>query len=229
MAEKKLNHLAIILDGNRRWAKSRGLPTLEGHRRGYDNVKKVGKWCLEKEIGILTVYAFSTENWNRSKREVGYLMRLLKRALTKDLSEFHKMGFSLRILGRRRQLPKDLQQAIKKAMDLTKNNSKGILNICLNYGGRAEITDAVKKIVRKKVLVSKIDESLVSDNLYTAGLPDPDMIVRTSGEHRLSGFLLWQASYSELYFIKRHWPEFSKKDLEDVIKEFSKRQRRFGG
>jgi len=228
MPEKKLNHLAIILDGNRRWARKRGLSTLEGHKRGYDNVKKVGKWCLEKKIGILTVYAFSTENWNRSKHEVSYLMKLLKRALTKDLEEFHKMGFQLRILGRRKNLPKVLQEAIKKAMDMTKNNSKGILNICLNYGGRAEIADAVKEIVRKKIPVSKIDEKLVEDNLYTTDLPDPDMIVRTSGENRLSGFLLWQASYSELYFIKKHWPEFSKKELEDVIKEYNKRQR-FGG
>ena len=228
MPKKTLNHLAIILDGNRRWARSKGLPNLEGHRRGYENVKRVGKWCLKKGIKILTVYAFSTENWKRSKREVNYLMKLLKRALTKDLKEFHKMGMQLRIIGRRRDLPKDLQEAIKKAMDLTKDNDKGILNIAINYGGRAEIVDAVKKIVRKKVPVSEIDENLVEDNLYTAGLPDPDMIVRTSGEHRLSGFLLWQASYSELHFIKKHWPEFSEKDLEGVIREFNKRQRRFG-
>jgi len=228
MAKKVLNHLAIILDGNRRWARARGLPTLEGHRRGYENVKKVGKWCLERGIKILTVYAFSTENWNRSKYEVGYLMKLLKKALINDLPEFNKMGLQLRIIGRRERLPKDLQAAIKKAMELTRNNNKGILNIAINYGGRAEIADAVKKIIEKRIPISKIDENLVADNLYTAGLPDPDMIVRTSGEQRLSGFLLWQASYSELYFIKKHWPAFSKNDLDDIIAEFDKRQRRFG-
>lgn len=228
MNQKKIEHLAIILDGNRRWARARDLPTLQGHKRGYDNVKKVGKWCLEKGIKILTVYAFSTENWKRSEHEVNYLMKLLKRALSKDLPEFHKMGLQLRIIGRRKGLPKDLQTAIEKAEKKTKNNNKGILNIAINYGGRAEIVDAIKKICKKKMPISNIDQNLVEKNLYTAGLPNPDIIVRTSGEHRLSGFLLWQASYSELLFIKKHWPEFSKKDLESVIKEYNKRQRRFG-
>ncbi|MFH1597968.1 MAG: polyprenyl diphosphate synthase [Patescibacteria group bacterium] len=224
--KKVPNHLGIIMDGNRRWARNRGLPTLEGHRRGYNKVKKVGDWCLDRGIKILTVYAFSTENWNRSKKEVGYLMKLLKKALTDDIQEMHQKNIQVRVIGRVSQLSKDLQKAVRDAVKLTKKNTKGILNIALNYGGRPEIVDAIRKVVRKKV---PITEAAIADNLYTAGLPDPDLIIRTSGEYRLSNFLTWQASYSELMFIDKHWPAFTEKDLDKAIKEYQKRNRRFGG
>lgn len=222
-------HLGIIMDGNRRWARSRGLPTLHGHKKGYDKVMKVGDWCLERGIEILTVYAFSTENWNRSKKEVSYLMNLLKRGLETDIRKLHKKGIKVRVIGRIKELSRDLQKAIRETMALTKNNTKGILNIAINYGGRPEIIDVIKEIVRKKMSPAKIDETLVEANLYTAGLPDPDLIIRTSGEQRLSNFLTWQSAYSEFYFIKKHWPDFSEKDLDEAIEEYSRRTRRFGG
>jgi len=226
--EKIPQHLGIIMDGNRRWARSRGLPTLEGHKRGYKKILKVGDWCLEKGIKIFTVYGFSTENWNRSKKEVNYLMRLLKIALKRDIKTLHKKGIRVNIIGRIKELSQDLQKAIKEAMLLTKNNTRGLLNIAINYGGRPELVDAVRKIIKKKISPLKVSEALISDNLYTAGQPDPDLIIRTSGEQRLSNFLTWQSAYSELYFIKKHWPDFTKKDLEEAIKEYSRRSRRFG-
>ena len=222
-------HIGIIRDGNRRWARSRGLPTLYGHKKGYDKVIKAGDWCFDRGIKILTVYAFSTENWNRSKKEVGYLMRLLKKGLQTEIRDLHKKGIKVRIIGRVKELSKGLQSAIKETMELTKNNTKGIINIAINYGGRPEIIDAIKKIVKKKLSPVKINEALVNANLYTAGQSDPDMIIRASGEHRLSGFLTWQSSYSELYFIKKHWPAFTEKDLDEALQEFSRRQRRYGG
>lgn len=224
----KLKHLGIIIDGNRRWAKARGLPKLEGHRRGYDKVKKIGDWCLKRGIKILTVYAFSTENWNRQPVEVKYLMRLLKRGLTKDLNYFHKKGIKIRVIGQKERLNKELQKAVAGAEEKTKNNKKGILNIAISYGGRPEIIQAIQKIIKDKISVEKIDEKLIEKYLWTAGLPDPDLIIRTSGEMRLSNFLTWQSAYSELYFIKNHWPDFSEADLDQAILEFNKRQRRFG-
>lgn len=228
MAKNIPYHLGIIMDGNRRWARAHGLPTLYGHKKGYDKIIKMGDLCLEKGIKILTVYAFSTENWNRSKKEVGYLMRLLKRGLTREIRSLHKKNIKIQVIGRIKELSKDLQKAIKETMALTKNNTRGILNIAINYGGRPEIIDAVKKLMAKKLTPVKITEKLIAENLYTAGLPDPDLIIRTSGEQRLSNFLTWQSAYSELYFIKKHWPDFSEKDLDEAIKEYSRRQRRFG-
>ncbi len=189
-------------------------------------MKKVGDWCLERGVKILTVYAFSTENWNRSKREVSYLMKLLKRALVEEIDIWHKKNIQVRVIGCISKLSKDLQKVVKDAMQLTKNNTKGIVNIAINYGGRPEIVDAVKKVIRKKIPVT---ETAISDNLYTAGLPDPDLIIRTSGEYRLSNFLTWQSAYSELLFVNKHWPEFSEKDLDEAIKEYQRRNRRYGG
>lgn len=226
---ENIKHLAFIMDGNRRWARSRGLPTFEGHRRGYLRMKKVGDWCLERGIKIMTVYAFSTENWKRSKKEVNYLMKLLEDALSKELPEFMEKNIQLRIIGKKNDLPKGLQEAIKNAEKQTKNNTKGILNIAINYGGRQEIVEATKKIVKAKLPPSKINEKLFSEHVWTAGQPDPDLVIRTSGEQRISGFLAWQAVYSELYFCKKHWPAFSEKDLDEAINEFNRRNRRFGG
>ncbi|MDZ7798158.1 MAG: isoprenyl transferase [Patescibacteria group bacterium] len=222
-------HIGIIMDGNRRWARSRGLPTLQGHKKGYDKVLKVGDWCLEEGVKILSVYAFSTENWNRSKKEVGYLMKLLKRGLETDIRKLHKKNIKVQVLGRIKELSQDLQKAIKDTMELTKNNTKGVLNICINYGGRAEIIDAIKEMIKDKISPIQVTKKLVANYLYTKAQPDPDLIIRTSGEQRLSNFLTWQASYSELYFIKKHWPAFNRKDLQKAIKEYSNRQRRFGG
>lgn len=223
-----VRHLAIIMDGNRRWAKRRGLPTLAGHRRGYDVVMKMGDWCLDRGIEILTVYAFSTENWNRSKKEVGYLMKLLSMALSKEVGGLHRKNIRISVIGRIHELPKRLQLHIASAMELTKNNTRGTLQLAINYGGRAEIVDAVKKIYRTAKSSATITEKSVGEAMYTALQPDPDMIIRTSGEQRLSGFLAWQGVYSELYFTPKNWPEFSERDLDVALSEFKNRQRRFG-
>jgi len=229
MTKNVPKHIAIIMDGNRRWAREKGFPTLEGHRKGYSMVKKVAQWCLDRNIKILTVFAFSTENWNRSKKEVSYLMNLLKYGLRNDVSIFNKKNIRLNVLGRIEELPKGLQKEIKRAVEKTKNNTKAVLNLAINYGGRAEIMDAIKRIIKKGLLAAKITESLIAQNLYTRSMPDPDLIIRTSGEIRTSGFLTWQGVYSELYFCKTYWPDFSEADLDKVIAEYQKRQRRFGG
>ena len=221
-------HLGIIVDGNRRWAREKGLPTIEGHRRGLDNVKKIGKWCKQKGVKILTLFAFSTENWKRPKAEVNYLMSLLKLALSgKNLQEINKDNIQVKIIGQREKLSPQLQKAIEKAEELTQHNKSGVLNIALSYGGRTEIVEAIKKCFQKNPL-SKITERLINQNLWTAGEPDPDLIIRTGGEQRMSNFLLWQAAYSELYFSKKYWPEFTEKDLDDALSDYARRQRRFG-
>lgn len=222
-------HIGIIMDGNRRWARSRGLPTLLGHRKGYQIAMKVGEWCLDRGVKILTIYAFSTENWNRAKKEVSYLMQLLKLALTDEIENLHKKGIQVRVIGIKKGLSKDIQEAIKTAMDKTKNNTRGILNIALNYGGRVEIVEAVKKIMQQKYKPAQVTENLISRNIFTADLPDPDLIIRTSGEQRLSGFLTWQSVYSELLFVDKHWPAFTEKDIDYAIEEFARRNRRYGG
>ena len=229
MKEKKLKHLALIMDGNRRWARSRGLPTFEGHRRGYDVMKKLPDWCSKKGIEIITVFAFSTENWKRSKNEVNYLMSLIRKAVDEELENFYKNGYKVIVSGRIDELPNGLAEKCYQAIEKTKNNNKAILNICLNYGGRAEIVDAVKKIVKSGIKEDEIDEDLIKKYLYAPDLPMPDIIVRTSGEQRLSGFQIWEGAYSELYFINKHWPDFKQEDIDLIIKEYQKRERRFGG
>lgn len=224
-----VRHLGIIMDGNRRWAKKRGLPTLESHRRGYETFKRVGEWCLDRGVEILTVYAFSTENWNRSKKEVNYLMKLLSLALSSEVDDLHRKNIRISVIGRVKELPQHLQKHIAKAMSLTKNNTRGSLQLAVNYGGRLEILDAVKKVIRTAKNASAITEKSLSEAMYTAHQPDPDLIIRTSGEQRLSGFLAWQGVYSELLFIKKNWPDFSERDLDDALAEYGRRQRRFGG
>lgn len=230
MSEKNtLRHIAIIMDGNRRWAKNRGLPTLEGHRRGYNKMKKVTEWCIKKGIKILTVYAFSTENWNRSQNEVNYLMDLFREALNRDITEMAKQGVQVKLIGQKERLAPDIQKMVKQAESKTKDNKKLLFQMAISYGGRPDIVQAVKKIANQKIPANKITEDLISKNLWTNGCPDPDLIIRTSGEYRLSNFLTWQSAYSELIFIKKHWPAFSEKDLELAIEEYNSRQRRFGG
>lgn len=224
----KLNHLAIIMDGNRRWAKKRGLPTLEGHRRGYEKLKQVGDWCIENGIKFLTVYAFSTENWKRNRYEIKYLMDLTLKALTDDLEEFNKKGIRMMTVGQLHKYPKKIREAYKTAVEVTKNNKKGTLITCLNYGGRLEIVDAVKKIIQQEKKSSQINEKLIQNNLYAPDIPAPDLIFRAGGEMRLSNFLTWQSIYSELYFSKTLWPDFSRREFDTMLKEYDNRQRKFG-
>jgi len=219
-------HLGIIVDGNRRWAKERGLPTFAGHRQGLKKVKEVIKWCKQRRIKILTLFVFSTENWKRSKIEVNYLMKLFKQTFNKkNIKEIHKEGIKVRVIGQRERLEKSLQKAIKDVEGLTKDNKGMILNFALSYGGRAEIVEAIKKIIEKKISPEKINEDVISQNLWASDL---DLIIRTGMEQRISNFLIWQAAYSELYFCKKYWPAFTEKDLEEALKEYNQRQRRFG-
>ncbi len=230
MLNKSPIHIGIIIDGNRRWAKENNLPVLEGHRRGLSLVKETANWCFGKGVKFVTFYAFSNENWKRSEEEIDYLMnKVFKEDLfEKDLKYFHKHNIKIVISGKQERLPELLKTAIKKAVELTKENRGGMVNFCLNYGGRSEIVDAVKKIMQKKIPARKVNERLIRKNLYLSNLPYPDLIIRTGGEKRLSNFLLWQSAYSELCFVKKHWPDFTEKDLEEALKDYSKRQRRFG-
>ena len=221
-------HIAVIMDGNRRWAKKKGLPPMEGHRQGYEQFKKISEYCNKLGVKILTVYAFSLENWKRSKAEVFYLMNLLKKGLREQRDFFIKNKVRLNVIGQIEKLPFDLKELVLKIMKETKDNKERILNLAISYGGREEIMEAVKKIIKEKINPSKINEKIFSQYLYTAGQPDPDIIIRTSGEQRLSGFLPWQSVYTELYFSPKLWPDFTEEDLEEVIKEFQNRQRRFG-
>ena len=222
-------HLGIIMDGNRRWAREKGLPVLEGHRRGAKRLKEIGGITLEKGIKVLTVFAFSTENWKRSKMETNYLMQILKQFLNvENVKELNQKGVRLNIIGEKERLPAKLQKRIEEVEKITSTNKKGILNLAVSYGGRSEIIQAIKKIIREKVSPDKIDEDLINENLWTKGLPYPDLIIRTSGIKRLSNFLTWQTAYSELYFTEKYWPDFTEKELDKALTDFSLRQRRFG-
>lgn len=230
MSEKIPQHIAIIMDGNRRWAKEHHLSPMIGHKEGYNTLVKIADYCLKRGIKILTVYVFSTENWKRSKHEVKFLLRLLKWAIKIQVKELNRKNIKIQVLGKIDRFSSDLQALINYAVEKTKNNTKGILNLALNYGGRAEIVEATRKIVKlyNKVSPLKIDENLLSKFLYTNSEPDPDLIIRTSGELRMSNFLLWQGAYSELYFTDKKWPEFTEKDLDKAIEEYNRRKRRFG-
>lgn len=228
VATSGVQHLAVIMDGNRRWAKERGLASSEGHKAGYETLKQMGQWCLDRNIRFLTVFAFSTENWKRTKEEVGYLMGLLEKALTEELEFFVQKEIRLRVLGRLDELSESLQASIQRAVDRTQSFSEHTLSICLNYGGRAELVDAVKKIVVSGVPADQVTESTIQGALYYPDLPEPDLLIRTSGEERLSGFLLWQAAYTELYWASCHWPDFSEKELDAALEDFAARKRRFG-
>lgn len=223
----RLNHLAIIMDGNRRWAKSRGLSAQKGHYQGYLKVLDLVDWLIEEKIKIVSLYAFSTENWQRSKKEVDYLMYLVKLIFKKHLKELKDKGVKILVSGVKDKLDKNLLEIIARAQKETEKNNKLIVNICFNYGGRREILEGVKKIIKDKVPTNKINEKMFRQYLFH-DLPDPDVIVRTSGEQRLSNFLTWQSVYSELIFIKKHWPAFSHRDLKNVISIYQQRQRRFG-
>jgi len=228
-------HIGFIMDGNRRWAKARNLPTLEGHRQGYELVKKIGPWCLSRGVKFLTLFAFSTENWKRGQDEVGYLMELLMIAITRDLDILIKDDIRLKVIGRRADLSDKLQKAISDAEEKTKNNSSGTMQLAVSYGGRDEIIRAAQAAVassghpgERRDPALEITEDSISQHLDTAGIPDPDLVIRTSGEQRLSGFLLWQSAYSELLFLEKHWPDFNEFDLDAAIAWYSDRDRRYG-
>jgi undecaprenyl diphosphate synthase len=216
------------MDGNGRWARERGLPRVAGHRAGTENLRRVLPACTEFGIEILTIYAFSTENWGRPAAEVRGLMNILETMIDRELDELLANGVQLRHLGRLEGLAPALQRKVRQAIELTRQNDRLILNVALNYGGRDEIVQAVRRIVAAGIPAEQIDEVLLSYYLYTAGLPDPDLVVRTSGEMRLSNFLIWQAAYAEYYTTPVYWPDFDKEELRKALLHYSQRERRFG-
>ena len=225
-------HIAIIMDGNRRWAKERNIETRLGHKEGAETLKKIAKYANKIGIQYLTVYAFSTENWKRTKEEVGALMGLLQMYVNDFLNDKELENIKINILGDVSKLEHGLQKSIQKAIDRTKDYTGMTLNVAFNYGGRDEITKAVQKIANKvqnnEIAIQDIDEQYVSDNLYTQGQLEPDLLIRTGGEQRVSNFLLWQLAYTEFLFIDKYWPDFSEEDLEEAIKVFEQRNRKFG-
>ena len=225
-------HIAIIMDGNGRWAKKRGLPRTAGHKAGIEVVKKTIEICNEAGIKILTVYAFSTENWKRPKKEIKFLMHYLKDFLVKYRDRLNKNNIRLNAIGQTERLPASVRKELDKTIRLTKNNQGLRFNLALSYGGRTEIIEAIKRLIKefqdKKYNPEQIKEDLFARYLYTKDLPDPDLLIRTGGEVRISNFLLWQISYTEMYFTDKFWPDFEKQDLMQAIAEYDRRTRRFG-
>lgn len=221
-------HIAIIMDGNGRWANQRGLPRLLGHRAGTQNVRKIIAACIERGVRFLTLFAFSTENWLRPFEEVRGLMYLLGEYIDRETPHLHEMGVQIRHLGRVEGLSARLQKRIQKAVDLTKNNSEITVCVALNYGGRNEIIHAIRTMVRKGVPLEEINEESFAAHLSTREIPNPDLVIRTSGETRLSNFLIWETAYSEFWFTSTFWPDFSQEHLDQAINDYSGRQRRFG-
>jgi undecaprenyl diphosphate synthase len=226
-------HVAIIMDGNGRWAAARGLPRREGHRRGVEALRNIVKAAGELGIKYLTIYSFSAENWSRPPEEIEDLMGLLKRFVRNDLADLHKNDVRVRIIGERANLKPDIFALLNEAEELTKGNKGPTLVVAFNYGAQQEIASAARKLAEEvasgKLQASQIDAAQIAANLQTKDIPDPDLIIRTSGEQRLSNFLLWQAAYAEFVFVPTHWPDFDKAALEAAIDEFRKRERRFGG
>lgn len=222
-------HLGLILDGNRRWARSQGLPTLEGHRKGYENLKTIAREAFERGVEYVSAYIFSTENWSREKEEVDYLMNLGMRIATKDAKQLIKENIKIVVLGVEEKVPPRLIKAWREAEEDSKNNTGGTLALCFNYGGKREIIDAVKRIVDSGITKEDISEKVIEENLYHPEVPPVDFMVRTSGEQRTSNFMLWRLAYSELYFANCHWPAFDINELDMALGEYSRRNRRFGG
>ncbi len=221
-------HVAIIMDGNGRWAKARGLPRTEGHRHGTENLRRILRAAVENGIEILTLYAFSTENWSRPRAEVRMLLRILETVIDRELNELNAEGVQLRHIGHLEGMNAALQKKIHKAIDLTRNNRTLILNLAFNYGGRDEIVQAVKRIIEDGIPADQVTETLISSYLYTSDLPDPDLIIRTSGELRVSNFLIWQGAYSEYYATPTLWPDFDEAELKLAVEAYGQRKRRFG-
>lgn len=221
-------HVGFILDGNRRWAVEHGLPVVEGHRYGYETLKTVSDYAFKQGVEYVSAYVFSTENWSRSREEVAYLMKLLLWVLKHEIENLHKHGIRIRALGSKYRLGKALVKAIHEAEEKTKDNQQGTLLLCLNYGGQQEIVDAMKEIVASGVPASDITPELIEKHLYAPGIPPVDLIIRTSGEQRLSNFMLWEGAYSELMFTNTYWPDFTSEELQEMLVQYSKRHRRMG-
>ncbi len=219
----------MIMDGNGRWALSRGLPRMAGHKAGTENLRRVIRAAVEFGIKYLTIYAFSTENWGRPPEEVRGLLNILEDVIDRELQELNQEGVQLHHLGRLEKLAPGLQEKVRDAIELTKNNDRLILNIAWNYGGRDEIVQAIQHIIKDGVPADQVTDDLVSQYLYTAGVPDPDLIIRTSGELRVSNFLIWQAAYSEWYITPTYWPDFDKDEFRRALETYSQRDRRYGG
>jgi len=223
-----LRHVAIIMDGNGRWAQARGLPRLIGHRAGTENIRRIVKTCIDLRIDILTLYAFSTENWGRPQDEVSGLMQIFYRVSGPEIRKLHEANVRIHHLGRMEQVPAMMQDRIHEAVELTRHNTRMTLNLAFNYGGRAEIVDAVRAIMRKGMSPEQITEDVLAAHMYTAGQPDPDLMIRTAGEMRLSNFLLWQAAYAEYYASPKFWPDFDVADLVEAVEVYTARHRKFG-
>lgn len=221
-------HLGLILDGNRRWAREHGLPTMEGHKKGYENLKNVAQYAFKQGVKYVSAYVFSTENWKRSAEEVDYLMKLLIWVSRHEIKELDKENIRVQFLGEEERLSQDVISAMESAEERTKDNTGGTLLICLNYGGHQEIATAMNKILIKNPGIQEVTQEMIEKHLYKPDVPAVDMIIRTSGEQRISNFMLWRAAYSELYFTNVHWPAFSEQDLQLALDNFAARQRRFG-
>lgn len=227
-AEKVPQHVAMIMDGNGRWALQRGLPRLAGHKAGTENLRRVIRATVEFGVKYLTIYAFSTENWGRPAEEVNGLMLILQNVIDRELNELHKEGVQLRHIGRLERLDPAVQKKVLQAIELTKNNDRLILNVAFNYGGRDEIVNAIQNIIKDGIPAEDVTDELVNRHLFTAGVPDPDLIIRTSGELRVSNFLIWQAAYSEWYITPTYWPDFDKDEYRRALETFANRDRRYG-
>ncbi len=222
------NHVAIIMDGNGRWARARGLPRLAGHKAGTENLRRIVEACVEFGIKYLTIYAFSTENWDRPKDEVRGLMNIFDEVFDRELAELHRQGARLRHIGRMEGVRESMQEKIRRGENHTKNNDRLLLNVAFNYGGRDEIIHAIQEMIRQGVKPEEVTDELVSEYMFTSGTPDPDLVIRTSGEMRISNFLIWQAAYAEWIFPEVYWPDFGRKELLDAICDYSQRERRYG-
>lgn len=227
--ERLPRHVAIIMDGNGRWALARGLPRLAGHRAGTENLRRIIRAAVEFGIPYLTIYAFSTENWGRPPEEVQGLMRILEDVIDRELEELHREGVQIRHIGRLERLDPRLQKKVIQAVEKTRHNTRLVLNVAFNYGGRDEIVCAIQRIIRDGIPAEEVTAELVSRYLFTAGVPDPDLIIRTSGELRVSNFLIWQAAYSEWYVTPTYWPDFDKEEFRRALEDYAQRDRRFGG
>ena len=228
-ASRVPSHVAIIMDGNGRWASRRGLARAEGHQRGTDNIRQITRAAAELGVRHLTLWAFSTENWRRPADEISAIMRILSETIAREGDELDRQGAQLRHIGSLEGLKPSLRDAVLAAIDRTRDNDRLVLTLAFNYGGRSELVAAVQQIVAAGIPADRIDEATIADHLFTAGLPDPDLVIRTSGEHRMSNFLLWQSAFAELYFTPVLWPDFGPDDLREAIAEFGRRERRFGG
>lgn len=228
LPERIPTHIAIIMDGNGRWARERGLPRLAGHRAGTENLRRIIEACVEFGVTYLTIYAFSTENWGRPFDEVEGLMNIFDDVFDRELNELHRQGAQLRHVGRLAGVRPSFVKKIKRGVELTKNNDRLILNVAFNYGGRDEIIHVVKQMIEDGVKPEDVTSDLIEEYLFTSGSPDPDLVIRTSGEKRTSNFLLWQSAYSEWYFPKVYWPDFGREQLLEAILEYNRRERRFG-